>query len=55
MVLPSSLLVLALSPALAYAALFPKSSKVKVVDAKGFKKAMEVNVSTVELSFCEGW
>ena len=44
MVHPNSLLLLALSPAMAYAALFPKSSKVKVLDASGFKKAMEINV-----------
>ncbi|KAJ2917057.1 hypothetical protein MD484_g3342, partial [Candolleomyces efflorescens] len=54
MVLPSSLLVLALSPALAYAALFPKSSKVNVVDAKGFKKAMEVNGTSL-VAFVAPW
>jgi len=44
MVLSKSLMVLALAPALAYAALFPKNSKVQVVDAQGFKKAMQANV-----------
>ncbi|TEB28797.1 disulfide isomerase [Coprinellus micaceus] len=54
MVLPSSLLLLALSPAMAYAALFPKSSKVKVVDANGFKKAMEINGTSL-VAFVAPW
>ncbi|KAF6753396.1 disulfide isomerase [Ephemerocybe angulata] len=54
MVLPSSLLMLALSPLLAQAALFPKSSKVKMLDAKGFKKAMEINGTSL-VAFVAPW
>ena len=37
---------LALAPSLASAAIFPKDSQVKMIDAKGFKKAMKQNVSS---------
>ena len=36
---------LVLAPSLASAAIFPKDSQVKMIDAKGFKKAMKQNVS----------
>lgn len=48
MLLPQLLtLTLALAPALVSAALFPKESLVKMIDAKGFKKAMKENVCNV--------
>ena len=37
-------LVIALTPSLASAALFPKDTLVKQLDAKGFRKAMKENV-----------
>ena len=39
-------LTLALTPSLASAALFPKDTLVKMIDAKEFKKVMKENVST---------
>ena len=42
-------LVVALTPSLASAALFPKDSLVKQIDAKGFKKVMKENVSAMSL------
>lgn len=54
MVLPTSLLVLALSPVMAYAAMFPASSKVKVVDAKGFERAMKINQTSL-VAFVAPW
>lgn len=36
-----------LAPSLVSAALFPSDSLVKVIDAKGFKKAMKANVGMV--------
>ena len=45
MLLPQFLvLTLAVGPALVQAALFPKDSLVKQLDAKGFRKAMKENV-----------
>ena len=45
MLLPQLLaLTLALAPAFVSAALFPKDSMVKQVDAKGFKKMLKENV-----------
>ena len=44
MLLPQ-LLAIALAPALVSAALFPKDTKVKQLDAKGFRKMMKQNVS----------
>ena len=38
----------ALAPSLVSAALFPPDSLVKVIDAKGFKKAMKANVGLVD-------
>lgn len=47
MLLPQIIAVtLALAPSLASAAIFPKDSQVKMIDAKGFKKAMKQNVCT---------
>ena len=40
-------LAFALAPSLISAALFPSDSLVKVIDAKGFKKAMKANVGFV--------
>lgn len=40
-------LTLALTPSLASAALFPKDTLVKMLDAKEFKKVMKENVSTI--------
>ena len=37
-------LTLALAPSLASAAIFPPNTQVKMLDAKGFKKAMKTNV-----------
>lgn len=37
-------LSLALAPSLASAAIFPKDSQVKMLNAKGFKQAMKANV-----------
>lgn len=42
---------LALTPSLASAALFPKDTLVKQIDAKGFKQAMKENVCLPILSF----
>ena len=39
-----AVLTLVLSPTLVWGALFPKDSLVKMLDAKGFKKAMRENV-----------
>ena len=39
----------ALAPSLVSAALFPSDSLVKVIDAKGFKKAMKANVGLVDV------
>ncbi len=44
-------LVVALTPSLASAALFPKDTLVKQIDAKGFKKAMKENVCASPTSF----
>ena len=47
MMLPQFLaltLALASTPQLASAAIFPKGSKVKMIDAKGFREAMSQNV-----------
>ena len=45
MLLPQLLvLTLAVGPAIVQAALFPKDSLVKQLDAKGFRKAMKENV-----------
>lgn len=41
-------LAFALAPPLVSAAIFPPDSLVKVIDAKGFKKAMKANVGPVE-------
>lgn len=43
-------LAFALAPSLVSAALFPSDSLVKVIDAKGFKKAMKANVGLVDFS-----
>ena len=40
----------ALAPSLVSAALFPSDSLVKVIDAKGFKKAMKANVRLIDFS-----
>ena len=47
MMLPQLLavtLALAATPQLASAAIFPKNTKVKMIDAKGFREAMNQNV-----------
>lgn len=45
MILPQLLtLGLVLGPLISHAAIFPPDSLVKVIDAKGFKKAMKQNV-----------
>ena len=36
--------ILAATPSLVSAAIFPKGSKVRVIDEKGFKSAMKKNV-----------
>jgi len=46
MLLPQLLAVtLALSPSLVSAAIFPSNTLVKLIDEKGFRKAMKENVS----------
>jgi protein disulfide-isomerase A6 len=51
--LPKTLLAaLALVPALAHAAMFPKDSKVKQIDAKTFKKVMQEDVRNPALTPC---
>ncbi|KAL0954139.1 hypothetical protein HGRIS_005279 [Hohenbuehelia grisea] len=47
-------LALALAPSLASAALFPKDSQVKMLDAKAFKKAMKVNQTSL-VAFVAPW
>ncbi|KAI0730975.1 hypothetical protein C8Q76DRAFT_793086 [Earliella scabrosa] len=47
-------LVVALTPSLASAALFPKDSLVKQIDAKGFKKVMKENATSV-VAFVAPW
>ena len=47
-------LAFALAPSLVSAALFPPDSLVKVIDAKGFKKAMKANVGPVDFSWTRG-
>jgi protein disulfide-isomerase A6 len=42
-------LTLALAPSLASAAIFPKDTHVKMLDAKSFKKAMKKNVSHINV------
>ena len=50
MLLPHLLtLTLALAPVFVQAGLFPKDSLVKMIDARGFKKAMKQNVSPRKL------
>ena len=45
MLLPQLLaLALAVGPAIVQAALFPEDSLIKMIDAKGFRKAMKQNV-----------
>jgi len=48
------LFTLAAAPLLASAALFPADTKVKMIDAKGFKKAMKQNVTSV-VAFVAPW
>ncbi|KAF8159257.1 hypothetical protein B0H34DRAFT_841823 [Crassisporium funariophilum] len=47
-------LTLVVAPSLVSAALFPKDSLVKMLDAKGFKKAMKVNETSV-VAFVAPW
>jgi protein disulfide-isomerase A6 len=47
-------LTLALAPSLASAAIFPKDSRVKMLDAKGFKKVMKRNETSV-VAFVAPW
>lgn len=47
-------LAFALAPSLVSAALFAPDSLVKVIDAKGFKKAMKANVGLVDFSSTRG-
>jgi hypothetical protein len=47
-------LAFALTPSLVSAALFPPDSLVKVIDAKGFKKAMKANVGLVDFTWTRG-
>jgi len=47
-------LTLALAPSLASAAIFPKDSHVKMLDAKGFKRAMKKNETSV-VAFVAPW
>ncbi|KAI1790266.1 hypothetical protein LXA43DRAFT_1017218 [Ganoderma leucocontextum] len=47
-------LVVALTPSLASAALFPKDTLVKQIDAKGFRKAMKENATSV-VAFVAPW
>lgn len=47
-------LAFALAPSLVSAALFPPDSLVKVIDAKGFKKAMKANVGLIYFSWTQG-
>ena len=48
-------LAFTLAPSLVSAGLFPSDSLVKVIDAKGFKKAMKANVGlVVDLSWTQG-
>ena len=48
------ILVLALAPSLVSAAIFPKDSKVKMLDAKGFNKAMKANEASM-VAFVAPW
>lgn len=55
MLLPRLLaLTLALAPAIVQAGLFPEDSTVKMLDAKGFRKAMKENVTQV-VAFVAPW
>jgi len=55
MILPQLLILgLALGPSLSNAALFPPDSLVKVIDAKGFKRAMKQN-QTSAVAFVAPW
>jgi len=47
-------LFLAMVPSLVYAALFPSNSMVKMLDEKGFRKAMKANVSRVGFLLGQG-
>ena len=47
-------LAIAIAPCLVSAALFPPDTLVKMIDAKGFKKAMKANVGPIGLSLTQG-
>ena len=44
----------AMAPSLVSAAIFPPDSLVKMIDAKGFKKAMKTNVGFVDSFWTRG-
>ncbi|EFI27320.1 disulfide isomerase [Coprinopsis cinerea okayama7 len=54
MLLTNALIALALTPSLVSAALFPRDSKVKSLDEKGFRKAMEKPETSV-VAFVAPW